>query len=228
MALRVIPSLALKGRMPFLVYSREEAREGARQVSLADLEDVVEDLGERWGHVHVLDLDGLEKGRMNYDLIRTLSDAAPLWVEAGAFDRESVMDTMITGAEHVVLGTRFLQEMEGLPDILEITENILISVEWDGGILAPSERVSRMGISDLGRTLLETGVENVIFTDGERIRGRTRSLNYVCIRDLVECGLHVYASGGCSMEDIDPLERLEVSGMLVEAGLLLDGDEHDG
>jgi phosphoribosylformimino-5-aminoimidazole carboxamide ribonucleotide (ProFAR) isomerase len=218
MDLKIIPSIALKGGKPFFVYSR--SGEGNEPDEPEDIEDAVEDLGEDHGCVHVLDMDGIERDSLNYDLIADLSAVATLWLECGSSDTERVMDAMITGAEYVVIGTRFLRKLKDLKGILDITENALFAIEWDGSLMSSSSKISKMGIEALGREVKELGIEKVLFTDVERIKGKTGSVNYVAISDLVSSGVEVYVSGGCVLGDRDALERLKVSGMVIEAGLL--------
>lgn len=218
MDLKIIPSIALKEGKPFFVYSR--SGEGKEPDEPDDIEDAVEDLGEDHGCVHVLDVDGIERDSLNYELISDLSAVATLWLECGSSDTEGVMDAMITGAEYVVIGTRFLRKLKDLNGILDITENALFAIEWDGSLVSSSSKISKMGIEALGREVKELGIEKMLFTDVERIKGKTGSVNYVAISDLVSSGVEVYVSGGCVLEDRDALERLKVSGMVIEAGLL--------
>ena len=218
MGLKIIPSIALKGGKPFFVYSRSgEGREPDEQ---EDIEDAVEDLGEDYGCVHVLDVDGIESDSLNYDLISDLSAVATLWLECGSSDTERVMDAMITGAEYVVIGTRFLRKLKDLKGIFDITENVLFAMEWDGSLISASSKISKMSLEELGNEVHELGIGKVLFTDVERIKGKTGSVNYVAISDLVSSGVEVYVSGGCILEDKDALVRLKASGMIVEAGLL--------
>lgn len=218
MDFKLVPSIAIRDGKPYFLYSRSGEE---KEFELGEeLEDAIENLGEDYGSVHLLDLDGIERDELNYELIEDLSGVATVWVECGLSSAEGVMDAMFAGAEFVVIGTRFLRRMKDLKSIVDITENAIFAVEWDGGIVSVSEEISKMRIDELGKKAKELGIEKMMFTDVERIKGKTGSVNYVSINDLVSCGVEVYASGGCVLEDKDALVRLSAAGMIVEAGLL--------
>jgi len=217
----VIPSIALKRGTAFFIYSRGETEERSKYPEKGpDLEDEVEALGERYGCVHILDLDGMEKGHPNYNLISDLSSVSTVWLECGSGDTGGVMDALMTGAEYVIIGTRFLPGMDELEKIFELTENLFLGVEWDGRILSPDSTIQRMTPGELAMNAKKIGIARVIFTDAERIKERTRSINYVAITDMIRQGMEVYASGGCTMEDRGVLERLKARGMILDAGIV--------
>jgi phosphoribosylformimino-5-aminoimidazole carboxamide ribonucleotide (ProFAR) isomerase len=218
MDFKLVPSIALKDGKPHFLYSR--SGEEKKYEPGEDLEDAVENLGEDYGSVHVLDLGGIENDELNYELIEDLSGVATIWVECGSANVEGVMDAMFAGSEYIIIGTRFLRRLEDLKKIFEITENAIFAVEWDGGIVSASKDISMMSVEELGKKVKEIGIDKFMFTDVERIKGKTGSVNYVSIHDLVSCGVEVYASGGCVPDDKDALVRLSAVGMIIEAGLL--------
>jgi len=64
----------------------------------------LKELGKEYGHVYVMDLDGVKRNRPNLSVYRKLSHKPFLWIDSLPRDIEDVMDVVIVGAERITIG----------------------------------------------------------------------------------------------------------------------------
>lgn len=97
-----------------VVSPRREVLAGPR-----DIDDLFGGLVERFPVVYIVDLDAIERGAPNDELVRTIGDSCETLVYAGPRDEGDVIDILIAGATAAVVGTSYLTDPTTLDHILD-------------------------------------------------------------------------------------------------------------
>lgn len=160
----LVPSMSILGPVTVIVIGDRYTplvREGSRIPPV----EVARQLLETYGRLHLLDLKGVQRDSPQWDVIRSLAELGPLWVDVGAASADSVIDIIMAGAEAAVLPLRFLESLDEVASALELTDNVIVQVDMEERILGP-ERVSRCrGLIELLEELAVLGVRRVILHD---------------------------------------------------------------
>ena len=137
----------------------ERAREWERQGAVA---------------IHVVDLDGAERGRpVQLDLIERMANAVnvPLQVGGGIRTLEDLRAARESGAESVVMGTAAVRDRNlRLGAVEEADGSLVVAVDARNGIVATHgwRRSSGISVLDLSEELVADGVASVLYTDVAR------------------------------------------------------------
>ena len=197
-----------------------EPLESQPEAARRDADEIAEHLGDKHGALLAMDVDGIERAEVNYAAIQDLGDVAPLWVDAGIVTEEEAMDLIVAGADHVVVSSRTLEPArlkDGLlARVVEIAENVVLGVHWEGGVRASGGGIGWSEVTPLARAAREMGVMKTIFFDVDRSRS-AGTLNFTAVRDLVEAGLATFVAGGTRFEDLESLKRLGAAGIVMDA-----------
>jgi phosphoribosylformimino-5-aminoimidazole carboxamide ribotide isomerase len=124
--------------------------------------------------IHVVDLDGAERGKpVQLELIETMADAVhvPLQVGGGIRTLEDLRAVQEAGAERIVMGTAVVGDRELRLGALERTgSSLVVAVDARGGIVATHgwRRSSGISVLDLSKELDDDGVTSVLYTDVAR------------------------------------------------------------
>jgi phosphoribosylformimino-5-aminoimidazole carboxamide ribotide isomerase len=209
----VIPAIDLKdGRCVRL-------RQGRAEESTVYGEDPL-DMARHWvaegaTWLHVVDLDGAFQGRpVHHELIGRIARAVSVPVQTGGGLRTDadVARLLDAGVRRVVLGTRALEDLEGLAAIAgRYGDHIVAGIDARDGwvqIKGWTETTARRA-TDLARAVEAAGVRTIIYTDTAR-DGMLSGVNGLALREacrVVVCP--VIASGGVTApEDIRRMKAL--------------------
>jgi phosphoribosylformimino-5-aminoimidazole carboxamide ribotide isomerase len=124
--------------------------------------------------IHVVDLDGAERGRpVQLDLIARMANAVnvPLQVGGGIRTLEDLRAVQEAGAERIVMGTAVVGDRELRLGALErVGTSLVVAVDARGGIVATHgwRRSSGLSVLDLSEELLADGAASVLYTDVAR------------------------------------------------------------
>lgn len=177
--------------------------------------------------LHIVDLDGAIAGSpKNYAAIEkiTASIKIPVQIGGGIRDLETA-ETYLKkdGVERVILGTSACLDPGFLKDLAgRYPERIAAGIDAKGGKVAIRgwTEVSDMDAHELARTLEDSGISCIIYTDIAR-DGMLTGPNIRAVKALASSvNIPVIASGGVSrMEDIPALEKTGVRGVIIGKAL---------
>jgi phosphoribosylformimino-5-aminoimidazole carboxamide ribotide isomerase len=124
--------------------------------------------------IHVVDLDGAERGRpVQLGLIRRIAKAVgvPLQVGGGIRSIEDLRAVRGAGAMSVVMGTAAVEDRNlRLRAVEDAGDSLLVAVDARDGVVATHgwRRSSGVSVLDLSKELAGDGVASVLFTDVAR------------------------------------------------------------
>jgi phosphoribosylformimino-5-aminoimidazole carboxamide ribotide isomerase len=124
--------------------------------------------------IHVVDLDGAERGRpVQLGLIESMANAVniPLQVGGGIRTLEDMRAVQEAGAERIVMGTALVGDRDlRLGAVERGGSSLIVAVDARDGVVATHgwRRLSGVSVLDLSEELLADGVASVLYTDVAR------------------------------------------------------------
>ena len=177
-----------------------------------------QDQGAEW--IHLVDLDGAKAGEPSQmDVIERIVNAIDIPVQVGGGIRslETVETYLNMGVSRIILGTAALEDPELLKKAIKLdSTKVAVGIDARDGFVATHGWLETSTISaiELGKRLVEMGVERFIFTDISK-DGTLTGPNIEATRQFAkETGVEVIASGGVSqIEDLLSLSQYENEGI---------------
>lgn len=185
----MIPSVTIKGSVPVIVKDDryKQYSENGEQISTWDLMGKL----ESYDKIYLLDLNGIEKNRPNFDIIQKISSRKEIWADLGARSVETITDTFIAGGDKAVVSTRTMGSLDMLDNALELSEKIILSIVVnDDGILSLYKNIKNISITSLIDHAMDSGVDKVVI-----ISLSDRGLNGVPLSDLTDENYQLYIGG---------------------------------
>jgi uncharacterized protein related to proFAR isomerase len=163
--LEIIPAVSLFKGIP--VIRKEASYEPLQDINEENItiHELLDELKKHYKKALITDINGINKDRPQLELLKTISTKMELWVDAGSRYGEGAIDILITGAEKVVLGTKTLRSLEELENAVELSENVVLGIDWDDTIVSPEKSIKEMLPSSLTDKARSLGIKDVIFTD---------------------------------------------------------------
>jgi len=215
---------------------RLQQGDAQRRTNYPDAPAVVAQAFQKEGasRLHIVDLDGAFAGKpANLATIKSIRDAVTITVEVGGGIRteEDIKNYLDIGVDHVIIGTRALEDKRFLGEMVRKfgASKIIIGADARNGYLSTRGWTSDskiLAIPFLQEVVAQTGVGTVIFTDIAR-DGMFNSPNFDALEKVCGIGnLQVIASGGVgSDKDIRSLIQLKQPNLI---GAIVGKAIHDG
>lgn len=170
--------------------------------------------------LHVVDLDGAFLGKpKNLAGLKAILKAVDLPVEfgGGVRDLKSIETLLKWGVNRVVLGTKAAQDRAFLKKACSrFKKGVIVSIDAKAGQVMTKgwKATAGRGVFEFIENLLETGQQEIIFTDVTK-DGTLRGPSILEIKKILgQTGIKVIASGGVScLEDIRKLSLLKNKGL---------------
>ena len=152
-----IPALSIRGRK--VVITEEDG-----YVPVGEPVEILRDLERRgFERFYIMDIEGIERNRMQMDVIERLASEFNIWVEGGFRDVGGAEDALVLGAEMAVMASKSIKSMEEVRKAVELSDNIVFSVDHFRGILrwgdVPEEMDAIAGL------LRDYRVKKVVFSN---------------------------------------------------------------
>jgi phosphoribosylformimino-5-aminoimidazole carboxamide ribotide isomerase len=181
------------------------------------------------GRIHLVNLDGaFGRPSENLDILREIAVNVPVRVQYGGGLRslESMQEALDAGAWKIILGTVAIDNPALLASALDRfgEERIIVALDAVKGKIATRgwRLVHETSLFDFARSLRNSGVKEILFTDVER-DGMLTGPDLADLSELASIGFRVIASGGVSsagdVRAILALQKPEISGVIVGKAL---------
>ena len=166
--------------------------------------------------LHIIDLDAAKTGvPVNQGLITKICKAIkiPIEVGGGIRDINTAQKYLNSGVRRAVLGTKALTDFGLLLSLIKEfgSKRIVVALEIKKGKIAINgwqETVDKNYL-DFAKELKALGITEILFTDVEK-DGSLTEPNFIVLKELVNLGFNVIASGGIS--DLESLKKIKTLG----------------
>ncbi len=218
---RLIPSLAVMGKVPVWV------TEGKYRPIVLDGEtltpvSLARALQKGFSTLHYLDILGMTKGEVEWNMVQSIMDTGDVWGDVGAVESDSIIDVIMAGAAEAVISTKMIGSLDEIASCFEMTENLIVQIDYEGGLLARDEAIGAMTAPQLVEELVSLGVERFIMND------MTEGRKHIS-KELIE-RVDRYISGeGAVFVDVQNLSEVEevdgrgASGAVISCSRLIEG-----
>ncbi len=215
----IIPAVSLFKGIP--VIRREETYKPLQDSGGEDIgiQELLDELKRRYSKALITDINGINRDRPQLELLKKFSTKLELWVDAGSRYGEGAIDILITGAEKVVLGTKTLRNLEELENALELSENVVLNIDYDGAIVSPEKSLRNMSPSSLADKARSLGLEGVIFTDLRHLSSE-EYFDLAVGRTIVGKGMNAYFHGRFE-RGTEMFRGMGLEGVMIEVERLL-------
>ncbi len=197
--MNIIPALSFKDNNLVIVRDGKYIRY-SEEGELLDLWGAFKEI-QNHDTIYFLDLDGIEFNRPQTDLIRKASTTKEIWVDIGARDAESITDAFIAGADKTVLSTKTIESYKEIKKSIELSDELILSVDYNDGLISPSEKIREMGVKELTKRCVDSGIQKIIFSDLSN-----GSFNKRALREMPNLAYELYL-GGISYSDINYVDH---------------------
>ncbi len=213
---RIIPSITVSKGMAIVVKDGEYVpivRDGKKQVALK----LIREIGEEYDTIHLIDLDNVTKNKVQVEVLKEGSEIVDIWYEGLISDSEEIFDPIMSGVAAVVVSTKGIDNLETVLECFELTPNILFEVDFNDGILSPSESLMKMDVEDMVHKVTSLGVENIIFTDFGSMKGASshNKIDMRLIDRILKEKMNLYVGGNISLDSVDHLCEKGVKGAII-------------
>ena len=219
--LELVPSLAVMGPTP--VWVKDERynpiRIGGESIGVVGL---VNGLSERFGAVHYIDILGIRRGVVDWEIFRASVERCDnIWADMGVIFSDGLIDVVMAGAQEVVITTKMIDSLEEIVSSFELTENLILQIDYDGSIVSRDRNIRKMGPGEFAEEMVSFGMDTFILDDIREGREAVdmRFLDRVLNSMPQDGKLYV------GIEDLGEMEELSdtgVSGAIVSCSKLLE------
>ncbi len=170
---------------------------------LYDVLDVSDQLGEKYGRLYVVDLDGLERDEPQLDYLQEIARASEVWVDAGVRTGDQAIDVVVAGAFRTVLSTAFLESERELRRAWKLSPEVAFEIELTRSPARPvSPDFAHQGPAALAQAARGLGLKDIILSP------RGQAVDWSLVRELAAIG-PVWVDGSFEYDDL---------GRLIESG----------
>lgn len=217
--IEIIPAICIYKGLP--VIKEKESYEPMKNENGENLSinEILEELSNRFKKALIMDLNGINRDRPQLDIFKTISTKMELWVDAGTRIGPGVIDVFVAGADYVVLGTKTLLGLDELEKANELSENVILDINYDEGIVSPKKAVREMHPSDLIGEAKKIGIKNVIFTDLKNTTS-VSDFDLSAARQVLSSDLNIYFHGRFK-EGERTFLKMDIKGLIYEVDTLI-------
>jgi uncharacterized protein related to proFAR isomerase len=214
-----VPAVSVLYGQPVIMKDREYVTQKDKDGKEMVISDIIDELKGQYEKVLITDLNGITRDRPQLEILKGICSKMSLWVDAGSRYGEGAIDILITEADKVVLATKTLRKLEELGNALELSENIILGLDYDEGIVSPNKDIRDMTPLTLVKEAEDIGIDTYIFTDMKNLTSETH-FAMDAARTLLSSERKVYIHGRFE-SGTGRLEGLGLTGAVIEVEDLL-------
>ncbi|MFO8051439.1 MAG: HisA/HisF-related TIM barrel protein [Thermoplasmatota archaeon] len=178
---------------------------------------------EKYGKLHYLDILGIRKDTVEWNLVQAVARKdGEVWADTGVEISEGVIDPLMAGMDQVIISTKMISSLEEIASCLELTENIILQIDFDGGIVSKDRTMRKMSPGDLVEEMASLGLGKFLIEDiKDHRKSISRELTMGVLR-TAPGGSSIYA-GIQEMDEVEDLAQAGLDGVVISASRLIEG-----
>ncbi len=221
---KLVPSLAIMGTNPVWVADERYHPIIIDGKDIGSLE-ISKALLDRFGFLHLIDILGIRRGKVEWNLFQGIMGLeGAVWADVGVVYSEGIIDVLMSGADDAIVSTKMIASIDEIASSFELTENLILQIDYDSGIVAKDRILRNMEPLELVEEMVSLGVNRFIVDD--ITPGRTRVSMDVLdkVLDQVPENGGVWVGIDDKSEIRDIIER-GADGAIISCSRLLEGLE---
>ncbi len=207
----VLPCISFKDGSPVIVEDDDYVpySEGNKVLSRRE---ILSRLGD-FKRLYYVDINGIKSNKPQVDLIRRLSARKELWADIGARDSDGITDAYIAGADRAVVSTKTIDSKESIERSVDLSDEIILSIDYDQNIVSPSDELREMDIKEVINLGVELDIETIVLVDLSK--GDFSKPDNFDITDLPRKDYDLYVSGP-KIEDLGRVWKEKIKGVILD------------
>lgn len=219
---QLIPSMAVMGKSPVWVMNGKynPIKVGGKTVSPVEIS---RDLSNDFDILHYLDITGIRGGTIQWNIFQEVMDIFnESWADIGATFSDSIIDPLMSGASSAIISTKMMDSIEEIAGSFELTENIIVQIDVEDGIVTKDPIIKKMTVKELIRELSSLGIDTFILEQLGNDRNDSK-------KPMITEALGALPAGGRLFVGIDDikeakeLDEMGIDGAIISVSRLIKG-----
>ena len=214
--MKLMPAISIKGGDVVVVNDQgdyEVLEDGAGKP--LDPVDLAAVLLKSYPSIYIIDINGLERNKPQYDVLKDVCELGEVWVDGGVRFADALIDIIMAGASYGIMSTKAMASMKELQEAVTMSEQVVLGIYWSDGILSSDRKVAEIGYKELVKQASDMGVGEVVFADLGRMPGE--GWDETLLYDLVRASkAKVYVGGGVREADVAALGAMGIVGAILD------------
>jgi phosphoribosylformimino-5-aminoimidazole carboxamide ribotide isomerase len=170
-----------------------------------------------FSRIYVADLDAIDGGGSNLQLVSEMNDIIPVMLDSGANNANEV-EKLLFEVDKVIIATETLESYSDIDIIFSTfpTSRLVISIDFkDGNVLS---RYLTLNLHDMIKKLSQINSLEVIILDISRV-GTEKGVDHELIKSFLGLETKLILGGGVTNKDILELNDIGIKNFLVGTAL---------
>ncbi len=217
-----IPSLAVMGRTPVWVKDNKYNPIQFKGISVSP-EAIAHELSKRFDIIHYLDITGIRSQKVEWNTFqRVMDEGGEVWADVGVTFSDTIIDPLMSGASYAIITTKMIRSIEEIISAYELTENLILQIDIEDGIISQDRDINSMEVRELIREISSFGMDTFIIDDLKAGRkGPSRKIISEALGSLPSRGR--LFMGASDLDELRPLDAAGVDGAIISASRLMRG-----
>jgi uncharacterized protein related to proFAR isomerase len=166
--------------------------------------------------VVLLDLSGVQEGRPNFDVLKTLIKSKyQVWLDLGVRDIEDVFDSFAMDVSRTIIGTMTAPDLGVFEEAFDLSDRVVPCIQMAGGVLWPGRSSGPRDLESVVAALLDIGFEQIGVIDLTRI-GRKGGVDRSLVDRVSQLDAGIILGGGVIEEDVALLRSSGLAGAFMD------------
>ena len=176
--------------------------------------ELTEELMKEYNIIYIFDINGILNYKPQLSLIKKIASKGKLWIDTGVRYSDDIIDPIVADINKIVIGSKTLSNINELYKAVELSEEVILGIDYDNGIINQSTRLE-ISLNHLLNKIKILEIDRVVLYDWN-----VQESNNLFIKNLADIfnnkKIKLYIGGGVNREDFDYLESLGIEGALID------------
>jgi uncharacterized protein related to proFAR isomerase/DNA-directed RNA polymerase subunit RPC12/RpoP len=174
--------------------------------------------GQRYNasEVMMMDLAGIIDARPNFEVLRQLLKRKyNVWLEIGMRNEDDLFDAFAMGVSYAVAGSLCCRHLEMFSELFELSDKCIPCLYFDNGVVWERPGAGPRDMGEAIEALKKIGFEEMAIIDLPRL-GTRSGYSEELVTEALGHSISLHVGGGITEKDFGSLEKMGVSGALVD------------